>query len=228
MLRVFVMIVGTISTAILFAEAVGIAWLWQQGNLTAQTLFEIRHLVTGPATDEEDSQTEQLVQSDASQQDVQNERLLRVLDLESRGKELELLKTMTENSAIELISARQTFDEMKQAFRKELQQREEQQQSAAIEQARAILLASPVESAVERLLALPPEEAIELLRGMPEKSIAKILQGFEAPAPDGDDRKARGQQFFEALSRGEPIRGLIQDALEQNSEGAADSPPGDG
>jgi flagellar motility protein MotE (MotC chaperone) len=230
MWRILAVLVGVFSSALVLAEAVGIGWLWSQGMLTAQKLYEIRLLLSEDAKADGVDQTAEDRESGVSQKEIQAARIMRVLNLESREKELEWLKTMTENSANELISARKSFDEMKQAFRRELEELEESRQTAAVEQARAVLLALPVDSAVERLMALPLEEAVNLVSGMPEKSIAKILQGFETAGGDGkaEERKTRGQKIFEALSRGEPVRTAIQGTLDKYREGVAGPPGGAG
>jgi flagellar motility protein MotE (MotC chaperone) len=235
MLRLIAVLTGVLSSAILLAEIVGIGILWAKGTLTAQNAYEIRLILTGEANDEGERELGEDKETGVSQKEIQTARIMRVLDLESREKELESLKKMTESIANELISSRKTFDEMKQAFRNELEELEERQRTAAVEQARAVLLASPVESAVERLMALPLDEAIAILAGMPEKSIAKILQGFDVPGPantiaDGatESRKVRGQKIFEALSRGEPLRNVIRKTLDQKTEGAAAAPRGKG
>ncbi len=231
MFRLAAVLMGVLSATVLLAELVGVGLLWSKGCLTQQNLYEVRLILTGESKAENESQSGEDKESDVSQQDLQDARILRVLNLESRGKELELLKTMTEKTANELISDRKTFDEMKNGFRKELEELQQRYQTAAVEQARAVLLASPIESAVERLMALPLDEATDLVRGMPEKSIAKILQGFEGPVDvEGrpGERTVRGQKIFEALSRGEPVRELIQETLSKNPEGAAESPRGGG
>lgn len=231
MFRLAAVLLGVLSATVLLAELVGVGFLWSKGYLTQQNLYEVRLILTGESKAEDEAQSGEDKASDVSQQDLQDARILRVLNLESRGKELELLKTMTEKTANELISDRKTFDEMKSGFRKELEELQQRHQTAAVEQARAVLLASPVESAVERLMALPLVEATDLVRGMPEKSIAKILQGFDGPV-DAEgrpgERTVRGQKIFEALSRGEPVRELIQETLGKNPEGAAESPRGGG
>lgn len=238
MLRLFAVLIGVLSATVLLAELVGIGFLWSKGYLTQQNLYEARLILTGETKSEDARQAEEDKTSDASQKEIQTTRILRVLNLESRGNELELLKSLTEKTANELISDRKTFDEMKANFRKELEEIQGRNQSEAVEQARAVLMASQVDSAVERLMALPMDEAVDLMRGMPDKSIAKFLQGFETPN-DGEgnldpetlrqqreERRTRGQKIFEALSHGEPVRSLIQDTLTKNPEGAAEPPRG--
>jgi hypothetical protein len=234
MLRLLATLVGVLSCTALMAELVGLGYLWSQGSLTNTNLYEVRLILTGETRDEDAGKTDESKAIGASQQELQAARVMRVLDLESRGKELELLKTMTENRANQLILDQKSFDEMKDNFRTELAGLKERTQGEAVDQARAVLLASPTEAAVQRLMDLPVEEAIGIVRGMPEKSIAKILQGFDVPgkteAAGGapDERRVRGQKIFEALSRGEPARSLTQDTLSKVPQGAADPPPSGG
>ena len=118
---------------------------------------------------------------------------------------------MTSETAIQLISDRQAFDQLKTEFRAQLESSQEQSRSEASEQVRTILLATPPEEAVQRLMPFPLENAVDLLRGLPEKTIARILQAFQL-----DPKTAtRGQELFEALYRGEPNRTLIQDTLQK-------------
>jgi flagellar motility protein MotE (MotC chaperone) len=241
MARVLAVLIGVLSCTVLSAELLGLGYLWSKGCLTNSNLYEIRLILTGEAKSDDSGKTEEPKASGASQQEVQAARVMRVLDLESRGKELELLKTLTENRANQLISDQKSFDEKKGAFETELVALKERQQAEAVEQARAVLLASSTEAAVERLMELPIDEAVIIVRGMPEKSIAKILQGFDVPgkadAPlnagsTPEDRRTRGKRIFEALSRGEPTRTLIQDTLSRVSQevpqGAAVPSPGGG
>ncbi len=237
MVRLLAVLFSVISGTVLLAEAVGLGWLWSKGVLTNHNLYEIRLILTGESRTEEDGKIEEIKTTGASQQELQAARIMRVLDLESRGNELEFVKSITLNRANELISRQNSFDEMKEAFRVELTALNEQSTTEAVEQARAVLLASPTDAAVQRLMELPLEESIALVRGMPEKSIAKILQGFDVagkseagPAAGGgaDDRKLRGRKIFEALSRGEPATTLIQNTLDSIPQGTAGASDRDG
>lgn len=235
MLRLLAVFLGLLSTSVVLIELVGVGYLWSKGCLTNANLYEIRLILAGEPKTEWSEQTEKTKATGASQQEVQAARLMRVLDLESREKELELLKTLTENRANQLISDQKSFDEMRAAFRSELTELNESQQLEAVEQARAILLASAVEATVQRLMDLPEQEAVAIVRGMPEKQIAKILQGFDtkgeggaAGADSAAERRLRGQKIFEALSRGEPAKSLVNDTLKKIPEGAAEPPAGGG
>jgi hypothetical protein len=76
-------------------------------------------------------------------------------------------------------------------------------------------------------MQLPLDEDIVLMKGMPEKMIAKILKEFQATLITSSDASGerketpaeRGRKIFEALSRGEPSRSL----LEQQRQTAKDS-----
>lgn len=217
MWRTLMVVFGIISGSILMAEGAGLGVLWLKGCLTPQNLADIRSILAGESRDDNEIENEDAKLQSLSEQDIQNRRVLRVLDLESREKELDLMKTMALNTENRLISDRNSFDNMREAFRDELEELNARYQSAAVEQARAVLLAmlknSP-EATVERLMALELDDAVVLVRGMPEKSIAQLLQEFDTPtAKEVDAQKQRGREIFEALNRGEPIRTLIQNTL---------------
>jgi hypothetical protein len=64
-------------------------------------------------------------------------------------------------------------------------------------------------------MQLSLDQDVVLMKGMPEKTIAKILKEFQTSGEpnivDGKDPAAeRGRQIFEALSRGEPSRSLLE------------------
>jgi len=222
MLRTLIMAMGILSSCLLFVEFAGVSWLWLQGSLSSHNLQEIRLILLEEGKAEAALETAEAKLQVPSGQDIQNRRILRVLDLESREKELDLMKAMTLNTENRLISDRTSFDNMREAFRSELGEMDTRGRSEAVEQARAVLLAllkSAPESAVERLMTLNLEEAVDLVRGMPEKSIAQLLREFDAStAKDADAQKERGQKIFEALNRGEPTRTLIHNTLDKIPE----------
>ena len=112
-------------------------------------------------------------------------------------------------------------------FDEELARIDAELTSASAEQSRGILLALPAKEAVRQLMQLDLEADVILLKGMPEKSIAKILKEFSATAAPpgtetGADRKEspaeRGRRIFEALTRGEPLRSLLERTPKTNSD----------
>jgi hypothetical protein len=69
---------------------------------------------------------------------------------------------------------------------------------------------------------------VVLMKGMPEKTVAKILKEFQATPPTAADATAdrketpaeRGRLIFEALSRGEPARTLLERTRKTAAAGA--------
>jgi len=219
MIRLLLMLIGVFCFSVVVAEACLIALVWSRGNLTPANIRDVRQILAGQQAITVEAEETLAQQEQESLAQIREARLVRVLDLETRARELELLKIMTSETANELISERQAFDEKKEAFQQELTNLQTQLDDAAIRQARAVLLASQPEQAALRLMGLPAEEAVRLLSGMPEKSIAKILQAFQK-----DIRMApRGQELFEALARGGEKGALLKQAmkdLESNPESA--------
>jgi len=209
MFRSLLVIGGIFCATVVLAEVLMAGVLWFSGSLTADSLRDIRlALQGGSAAQPERSKDEAQVQL-PSQDDIQESRLTRILQLDARETELKILKRMTADTAIQLISDRQAFDQLKVQFRTELERLEEQNQSEATEQIRTILMATAPEDAVLRLMGLPPEDAVDLMRGLPEKTIARILAAFQTDPKTA----ARGKSLFESLYRGEPKRALIQDTF---------------
>lgn len=218
MIRAFFVTIGIFSTVILMAEVSTLGLLWSRGYLSASTLQEIRLLMTGNESSEDEADQKDTASQLPSEAAITEARVVRVLNLQVRENELTFLKRMTTDAANQLILDRQTFDELKSGFRQELEQLRTESTAASTEQIRAVLLASPPEESVNRLMGLTVEEGTNLLKGLPEKSIAKILQAFQLDAKSAE----RGKELFEALYRGEPERSLIQKTMDQ-----LDSTPGE-
>ncbi|MBI1345896.1 hypothetical protein GC163_06365 [bacterium] len=211
MIRAIFATIGIFSTVILLAQVSALGLLWSRGYLSASTLREIRLAIQQDTESEVDAEKEDKVPDMPSETEVKEARVVRVLDLQVRENELSFLKRMTTESANQLISDREAFDELKTGFRQELDRLKADSTAASTEQIRTVLLASPPEESVNRLMGLTVEEGTNLLRGLPEKSIAKILQAFQLDAKSVE----RGKELFEALYRGEPERSLIQKTMDQ-------------
>jgi flagellar motility protein MotE (MotC chaperone) len=209
MIRSLFVICGIFCTTVLLAEVVGLGCLWFLGMLTPDTVRDVRLALQGQLESALPEQAETPQVDAPSHDEIRQQRLTRVLELDARESELTILKRMTSDTANQLISDRQQFDQLKTNFRTELERLEEKSRSEASEQIRTILLATPPEDAVLRLNGLPTIDAVDLLRGLPEKSIARILQAFQQDAKTA----AKGQELFEALYRGEPDRTLIDETL---------------
>ncbi len=222
MLRALFMLMGIFSTVVLLAEVSAVGLLWSRGYLTPQTVRDVRLALSGQSISEPHAAEEVTEKPTTSEAEIREARVERVLELEARENELSLLKRMATDTANRLISDRQSFDQLKDEFRAELKRLQEQTTTAATEQTRAVLLASPPEEAVKRLMALTLPEGVDLLRGLPEKMIAKILLAFQLNPQTAE----RGQELFQALYRGDPNRQVIEQALDELSQNAGEpSPP---
>lgn len=214
MFRSLFVILGVFCGTLVLAQLIALGLMWSRGYLTAHTIREIRLLMAGG--DEGFREQEENRQAAArSQQEIQEKRMLRILDLQTRENELSYLKVMAEDANKLLSQKREEFDKVKTDFRNELDDLQKKSAAAGVEQARAVLLASPIDDAVNRLMAVKLEEAVELVRGMPEKSIAKILQGFRGETSRDREKVDRGTKIFQAINRGGPVRELAEQTLDR-------------
>lgn len=216
MIRTLATIFGVFCAATLLSECIAVGILWSRGQLSSQSLREIRMALSGENEARfADAPDEQ--QSRPSFEDVTAHRALAVLELNTRQSELQLLKAMLDARKRALKSDTDAFLAMKNAFEKRLNDLKSELTSAATEQTRTILATLPPAEAVNNLLQLPLEENVRLLQGMPEKQIARILQEFSKRSAD---EAQRGLQIFEAISRGEPAGTLVEEGRKQLSAGA--------
>ena len=208
MIRSAVAVFCVVCVATIATEALGLALLWQRGQLTAETLHDIRLVLSGglSATASDERPGDRTV---PTSDDVMTARIVRLFDLATREDELARIKAMLTERAEELSKQQQALAAQRQEFEAELQRLRDATQSEAADQARGVLVALPPADAVAGLMSLPLDENIRLLSGLPEKSIAKILKEF---LQGGDEQAARGRQIFEALSRGQPMSAAIDRA----------------
>ncbi len=220
MIRALLAMIGIFATVLLMAEALALGLLWSNGHLNSRSLREIRLALTGQSIAAPVEEAPEPSPAAPSEAEIQEVRINRVLSLEARETELTLLKRMTTETANRLISDRQAFDQLRSEFQAELARIQDQTVSAATEQTRAVLIASPPEESAKRLMGLTTAEGVGLLRGLPEKAIARILQAFA----DEPKYSARGQELFEGLYRGDPQRMVIDDTVQGLS--GPPQPPG--
>lgn len=202
--------------ATVLSEAMGVALLWSRGQLTSQTLSEIRDVLAGTATDDD---TQDPSERTAKQPDldlVANARAMRVLEFNTRQAELRMLTQSLAEARASLLEQRQEFDLARTAFQQELQNQQQQLLAESVEQGRAILTKLSPEEAVGYLMNSDTDSNVLLLKGMSEKVIAKILDEFAQP-DGGIDRVARGREIFEAIYNGAPTTGVINTAAERLS-----------
>ena len=153
MLRSLVLIFSCMCVAVVLSEAAGIMLLWQQGLLTPHHLHEIQLVFTSDPSDAERETDVVNSKPLASLQEVTQARAIKVFELDRREAELTVLKNMASNKALELETQQAAFRAQRKAFEEELAALRAQQSSAAIEQARGVLLALPPRDAVEKLMA---------------------------------------------------------------------------
>jgi hypothetical protein len=216
MMRTTVVIFSIVCVATVLSEILGGAFLWYRGQLTADSIADIRLALSGEDQDafgiDVEDKPDQL-----SSDDFIRQRTMRILELNVRQDELDLLKKMVTDNRKKLIADQETFKEKKNQFQTQLGDLLATSTANATEQTRGILRALAPADAMDNLMTLPVTDNVVLLQGMPEKSIAKILKEFQ----NGDEaQRLRGQEIFKAVSQGEPSKGLIDETLSKLS-GAA-------
>ncbi len=206
MIRTIVAIACVCCVATVLSEGVGLAFLWYRGQLSADTLSEIRLVLSG------ESQTDFIgAEDDVSQQvsndAVKRERAMQILDLTRREEENSLLKNMLLEQRGQVLQQRKDVEEMRKQFEQEMQLKLTELTDESNEQARGILLKLPPADAVTNLMQLDLDQNVVLLKGMADASVAKILQEFNKRDKDSAQR---GIEVFEAIQSGEPTRRVIE------------------
>lgn len=216
-MRTTVIVCSVVCVATVLSELLGIGFLWYRGQLTTDAVDDIRLILAGQNQDsmavDDEAQRDR-----PSSEDYIRERTMRILELNTRQEELDLLKRMVSDKRKQLIDEKSKFDEKRKEFQTALLQLQSEGTATASEQTRGILLSLQPADAMAHLMALPAADNVMLLKGMPEKSIAKILKEFLS----GDkDQRERGEEVFQAISQGEPSKGLIDDTLKKFAGDAA-------
>lgn len=208
MLRILATIASVICIAAVVMLLGGAAYVWSQGRLTTENVNSIAEILGGSdqAPPAEPEIPEELAQ--VAKDEVIEARAMKILALEARKREIDLLKGMIETKAAQIVKDKQALDRAQNAFKKQLEEVEEELLSDAAEQARGILLALPAEEAVAKLMTLEPNEAVMLMKGITDKQHAKILQEFRS-----QEETLRGNEIFQAIVRGRPKREVIDDAI---------------
>jgi flagellar motility protein MotE (MotC chaperone) len=235
-LRFLMIIAGCVCTTVVVSETVALIVFWQRGMVTAHHLREIRLVLTNRTVDDEKENDRDQKSEFPSSQQLAEARAIKTLNFDKRESELITLKGMADDKRDDLEALQKQFRAQRKMFEDELARIETELTSTSTEQARGVLLALPPKDAVRQLLQLTLAEDVVLLKGMPEKTVAKILKEFSAVAPapappptvdGGADRKEspaeRGRRIFEALTRGEPVRTLLEQTRKDNASNPADS-----
>jgi len=172
----------------LLGEGLAAGLLWSQGRLNADSIREIRVILSDPA---------ELTEPDV--EDVVDARAIRILHLEEREQEQEMLRQLVADSRSAVLTAQDDLKNAREEFRTRREEIQKKESTAAVEKARAVLLKAQPQTAVEQLMELDLADNVLLMREMPDKDIARLLEIFA----EGDKEQVeRGQQIFQAITRG--------------------------
>ncbi|QDT89720.1 hypothetical protein [Gimesia algae] len=213
MIRPLVVILCVFCVATIISEILGLSFLWVRGHLNADSVKDIRMIVTGQSLDDVELIEEET--SLPSRNEVAETRAMRILELASREDEIEMLKSSITESSDSLKKERLAFELAKKTFEEELKILKEQSQGVATKKTQSVLVALPSGDAVQYLMQLSIEENIELLKGMDGKFIAKLLKEFLV-APDPLVIK-RGKEIFKEISQDEPFRSFADGTMDELS-----------
>ena len=214
MIRSVAIMVSVFCVATIISQLLGLGFLWFRGHLNADSIKDIRLIVTGQSLDDIELTEEETTLP--SRDEVAQNRAMRILELASREDEIEMLKSSITQSSDSLKNDRLTFELTKQKFEKDLELLEEKNQNIATKKTQSVLVALPPGDAVQYLMQLSVEENIEILKGMEGKFIAKMLKEFLV-APDPLVIK-RGKEIFKDISQDEPFRSLSEETANKLSE----------
>lgn len=190
---------SAIAVVTLLAEGLAGGLLWSQGRLNSDVIREIRVILSDPA-----ALTEELKLANetpvVSVDDVARTRAKSILHLEERENELAIFSGLIADNRKRVASEQETLLANRERLDNELKVRQAKKAADGIQKSLAVLQASDTDLAVAQLTDLTLEENILLMEEMPEKTIAKLLAAFA----EGDrDQMERGQQIFQAITRGQ-------------------------
>tara|TARA_R110002095_G_scaffold195600_2_gene174256 strand:+ start:3887 stop:4537 length:651 start_codon:yes stop_codon:yes gene_type:complete len=214
MMRSVAIMVSVFCVATIISQLLGISFLWYRGNLTADSIKDIRMIVTGQSLDNVALVEEETTMP--SRDEISLTRATRILELAAREDEIDMLKNSITQSSDTLKKDRLAFAQAKQKFEDDLKLLSEQSKSTAIKKTQTVLVALPSGDAVQYLMQLSIEENIELLKGMEGKFIAKMLKEFLV-TPDPLVMK-RGKEIFKEIAQDEPFRSLAEETVDKLSE----------
>ncbi|MCH7990024.1 MAG: hypothetical protein IID46_12855 [Planctomycetes bacterium] len=214
MIRSLIVVICIFCVATILSEFVGLGFLWYRGQLTPEIIAEIRVILSGQYHDLSEGEQEEETFYPSSE-DIVKQRSISIMDFNNREEELDSLKSLVDENAVRFSNQQEIFERNKIEFDKKLATLVEQIVSEGSEQARGVLVKLTSSDAVLYLMELDLQVNIVLLKGMPEKKIAEYQEEFLK----GDQKQVkRGHEIFEALSRGEPKKSLIDQTQSQLTE----------
>lgn len=220
MLKIAQTLFVSLCIATVLSEIVGVALLWQRGQLTTQTLQDIRLVLRG----EKDTDDKEPEDADAPQISLEDQLVARAKvdsDFDNRHRTLNNFEKMIWEKADQTTVVKQTVESIRTQFLAELEELRKKNVDEATEQGRGILMALPPEEAARKLMQLTIEEDLVLLKGISEKKIADILQEMVDP-----EAAKRGQEIFHKLSTGGLVDKLVQETKGKLDPAQEDAPAG--
>jgi len=214
MIRSVAIMISVFCVATIISELLGLSFLWFRGSLNADSIKDIRMIVTGQSLDDVELVEEETTLP--SRDEISLTRATRILELASREDEIDMLKSSITQSSDSLKKDRLAFEQAKQTFEADLKLLTEQSQNTATKKTQSVLVALPPGDAVQYLMQLSIEENIELLKGMDGKFIAKMLKEFLVAADPLVIK--RGKEVFKEISQDEPFRSLSEEMVDKLSE----------
>ena len=222
MMRSLLIVVCVICVATVLTQALGLSYLWMNGQLDSDSVSKIQLVLAGGPSAGAAADAEDQGAVPASNDDVMKERVGRVWDLYRRQEEMALIKNTVTNSAAKGTALHKKFQDQKNTFLKELQAISDNLNSTSADQARLILKKLPPADATQSLMSLTLDQNVLLLKGMEAKTIATLLEQFQ----QSNDKKQndRGQEIFTAISNGEPTRKIVNNG-NNRFQAAPKTPP---
>lgn len=220
MLKILNTLLISLCVATVLSELVGIGLLWQRGQLTSQTLQDIRLVLRGEIHEIE-KEPEDIDAPQMSLEDLIRARAEIEANFDSRQRELNKFELMIREKADQITGSQKSLEEVRQRFLTELDELKKKNEDASTEQARGILMALPPDEAARTLMQVTLEEDLVLMKGMPEKVIANILQEMVET-----NAAKRRQEIFQRLSTGGLVDDLVEGTAQELKPAEAKAPSG--
>ncbi len=207
-MRTVLVLFGIFCTATVITEAMLAGILWQQGTLTAQAIHEIQDILTGSEEDVFADEADVVKEKPTTNQIIDS-RVVRILNMEQRTAELDVMKDALGTSWDEMLDEKKALQDEKEKIKQEIEKKRLEEISEKTKKAQAILAKLTPPEAVTYLMELNVDENITILKGMQEKQIVEILSQFiKGRGPDSEELSIRGHEIFNALSVVKPIEEL--------------------
>ena len=204
-------IFGALCVATVLTQLMAVGYLAMTGRLTNRTMTDVRNALNGNVVEPTDSQATTDKGNKPSIDDVVEKRIGRVWDLDRRQKELSILKGIITRRKEDVTSRQEKFSKSREKLLKDLAEKEKTLQAASTKKARTILAEMEPADAAKHLMKMPLDQSVLLLKGMQERNVAEYLREF-SNTKEGEEQ---AKQILDAISRGEPQHGILQQGLKK-------------